>query len=120
MTTSLWLCKYQRTVAALAGITGVKLVRTVADHYYGSPTKIRVKRHSYCNSLTVHKTLETLASIEALERSDASVYDLISGANTVFTVNSGVGLEALLHGRPVVVTSECDYSYAAARAVLPN
>jgi len=42
--------------------------------------------------------------------SDASVHDLISGANAVFTVNSGVGLEALLHGRPVVVTGECDYS----------
>ncbi|MNF47300.1 Capsule polysaccharide biosynthesis protein [compost metagenome] len=98
------------TVAALAGIAGVELVRTVADHYYGSPTKVQVKRHPYCNSLTVQKTLETLASTSAIEMSDDSVHDLISGANAVFIMNSGVGLEALLHGRPVVVTGECDYS----------
>ncbi|MFL8991649.1 hypothetical protein Q8X48_28185 [Pseudomonas sp. QLc11A] len=98
------------TVAALAGIAGVELVHTVADHYYGSPTKVRVKRHPYCNSLTVQKTLEALASTGAFEMSDASVHDLISGANAVFIINSGVGVEALLHGRPVVVTGECDYS----------
>ena len=33
----------------------------------------------------------------------------------VFTANSGVGLEALIHGRPVVVSGDCEYAYAAAR-----
>ncbi|HDS1736315.1 capsule biosynthesis protein [Pseudomonas sp. BP8] len=100
------------TVAALAYVTGAELVQTVAEHYRGSKTKVRVKRHPYCNSMTVQNTLETLLKSNAIEISDASVHDLISGAKAVFTVNSGVGLEALLHGRPVVVTGECDYSYA--------
>lgn len=100
------------TVAALAEITGIELVRTVAEHYFGSSTKVRVKRHPYCNSMSVQKTLESLCASGAIEISDASVHDLIAGAKAVFTVNSGVGLEALLHGRPVIVTGECDYSYA--------
>ncbi|UVL68188.1 capsule biosynthesis protein [Pseudomonas sp. B21-031] len=100
------------TVAALAYVTGSELVKTVAEHYLGSKTKVRVKRHPYCNSMTVQHTLDALLEANAIEISDASVHDLISGARTVFTVNSGVGLEALLHGRPVVVTGECDYSYA--------
>ncbi|NBF16474.1 capsule biosynthesis protein [Pseudomonas sp. Fl4BN2] len=102
------------TVAALAAITGAELVRTVAEYYAGTTTKVRVKRHPYCNSMTVQKTLEALSSSGAIEMSNASVHDLISGAKAVFTVNSGVGLEALLHRRPVVVTGECDYSYAVA------
>jgi tetratricopeptide (TPR) repeat protein len=100
------------TVAALAEITGIELVRTVAEHYFGSSTKVRVKRHPYCNSMSVQKTLNSLTASGAIEMSDASVHDLIAGAKAVFTVNSGVGLEALLHGRPVIVTGECDYSYA--------
>ncbi|EJN40119.1 capsule polysaccharide export protein [Pseudomonas sp. GM84] len=100
------------TVAALAYVTGAELVKTVAEHYLGSTTKVRVKRHPYCNSMTVQKTLDTLLKAEAIEISDASVHDLISGAKAVFTVNSGVGLEALLHSRPVIVTGDCDYAYA--------
>jgi len=100
------------TVAALAYITGAELVKSVAEHYLGTNTKVRVKRHPYCNSMTVQKTLDALLQAEAIEISDASVHDLISGAKAVFTVNSGVGLEALLHSRPVIVTGECDYAYA--------
>jgi tetratricopeptide (TPR) repeat protein len=100
------------TVAALAEIKGTELVRIVAEHYLGSSTKVRVKRHPYCNSMSVQKTLDSLSASGAIELSDDSVHDLIAGAKAVFTVNSGVGLEALLHGRPVIVTGECDYSYA--------
>lgn len=100
------------TVAALAYVTGADLVKTVAEHYRGSTTKVRVKRHPYCNSMTVQRTLDTLLEAGAIEISDASVHDLISGAKAVFTVNSGVGLEALLHSRPVIVTGDCDYAYA--------
>ncbi|MNP27298.1 Capsule polysaccharide biosynthesis protein [compost metagenome] len=102
------------TVAALAYITGAELVQTVAEHYLHTGVKVRVKRHPYCNSMTVQKTLDNLVKAGAIEISDASVHDLIADAKAVFTVNSGVGLEALLHQKPVVVTGDCDYSYAVA------
>ena len=102
------------TVAALAEISGVDLVSTVAEHFAGTNTKVRVKRHPYCNSMSVQRTLKDLSKRGIIELSDASVHDLISGAKSVFTVNSEVGLEALLHGRPVVITGEADYAYAVA------
>lgn len=101
-------------VASLAYISGVNLVRTVAEFYEGTSTKVIVKRHPYCNSKTIQSTLEELNIANKIQISTASVHDLISGAKTVFTVNSGVGLEALLHKKPVVVTGSCDYAYAVA------
>lgn len=101
-------------VASLAYISGVNLVRAVAEFYDGSSTKVIVKRHPYCNSKTIQSTLEKLSLANKIQISTASVHDLISGAQTVFTVNSGVGLEALLHKKPVVVTGSCDYAYAVA------
>lgn len=101
-------------VASLAYISGVDLVRTVAEFYEGTSTKVIVKRHPYCNSKTIQSTLEQLSLDKKIQISTASVHDLISGAQTVFTVNSGVGLEALLHKKTVVVTGSCDYAYAVA------
>lgn len=40
---------------------------------------------------------------------EASVHDLIANAAAVYTLNSGVGFEALLHGKPVVTFGRADY-----------
>lgn len=100
------------TVASLAFVDGLTLVETIANHYTKTSTKVIVKRHPYCNSKSVESTLKRLASQSKIILSNASVHDLISNAKTVYTVNSGVGLEALLHKKPVVVTGHCDYAYA--------
>jgi hypothetical protein len=42
----------------------------------------------------------------------ANVHDLISKALGVFTINSGVGFESLIHGKPVVTFGNCDYRWA--------
>jgi hypothetical protein len=47
--------------------------------------------------------------------SDASVHDLIAHSKAVFTINSGVGLEALIAGRPVAVFGMAEYDSAAVR-----
>lgn len=100
------------TVASLAYVDGIALVTAVAEHYKNSPTTVIVKRHPYCNSKSVERCLTDLQSSSRVVLSNASVHDLISNAKMVFTVNSGVGLEALLHKKPVIVTGECDYAYA--------
>lgn len=41
--------------------------------------------------------------------SEAHVYDLIANATGVYTVNSGVGFEALLHIKPVVTFGRVEY-----------
>jgi hypothetical protein len=42
---------------------------------------------------------------------NANVHDLISRARGVFTINSGVGFESLIHGKPVVTFGDCDYKW---------
>lgn len=43
------------------------------------------------------------------EGHDASVHDLIEGSAAVYTINSGVGFEAILHGKPVVTFGRSEY-----------
>lgn len=43
---------------------------------------------------------------------NVSVHDLLQKCSWVYTVNSGVGFEALLHEKPVVVFGECEYDSA--------
>lgn len=45
----------------------------------------------------------------------ASVHDLIEHSDAIFTINSGVGFEAMLHGKPVVAFGRVDYDAAVIR-----
>lgn len=40
---------------------------------------------------------------------DANIHEIIPGAERVYTCNSGVGLESLLHLKTVITTGDCDY-----------
>lgn len=44
---------------------------------------------------------------------DGNIHDLIAGAMAVYTINSGVGFEALLHGKRVVTFGRCEYDAVA-------
>jgi len=45
-----------------------------------------------------------------------NVHDLISASRGVFTINSGVGFESLIHGKPVVTFGNSDYKWVTFRA----
>lgn len=48
--------------------------------------------------------------------SEAHVYDLITHATGIYTLNSGVGFEALLHLKPVVTFGKVEYDCVSFRA----
>ena len=50
-----------------------------------------------------------------LEHHVASIHDLIENAEAVYTINSGAGLEAVLHGKPVVTFGRAEYDGVAIR-----
>src|SRR5690606_11683009 len=81
-------------VASLAFIDGLTLVRTLVEVYEGTGVHIVVKRHPYCQSPTVRRTLRRLERQGKILLSNASIHTLIERAEAVYTVNSGVGLEA--------------------------
>lgn len=99
-------------VAQLAFVDMLSLLEAVARSYAGSGTKVVVKRHPYCTSPKVADTLARLEAEGLAIISNASIHSLIRGAERVYTVNSGVGLESLLHEKPVVVSGKCEYMYA--------
>ncbi len=45
-----------------------------------------------------------------------NVHDLVRWSKGVFAINSGVGFESLIHGKPVVNLGDCDYKWATFRA----
>ena len=84
----------------------------MVKHYEKTDIKVVVKRHPYCNSLSLERIVKELEEEKLIELSSSSIHSLIKGANVVFTVNSGVGLESLMHLKPVVISGEAEYSYA--------
>jgi hypothetical protein len=51
---------------------------------------------------------------------DVSIHDVIPHARAVVVVNSGTGMETLLHKRPVVTFGRCEYDCVSNRATTDN
>lgn len=61
-------------------------------------------------------SFEILADGRNVFWSEAHVYDLITHATGVYTLNSGVGFEALLHIKPIVTFGRVEYDCVSFRA----
>lgn len=63
---------------------------------------------------------ETHAWLRQQERNDpririvaANIHDIIAAADVVVTINSAVGIEAMIHGKPVVLCGHSDFHHCA-------
>jgi len=75
-----------------------------------------VKRHPYCESRLTRAALAwATAGNPYCIQSDASVSRLLAGARSVIVANSGVGLEALVHRKPVHAFASSEYALATRR-----
>ncbi len=100
-------------VAQLAWFSAIEMLETLIDFYGKTRTKIVVKSHPFCRSTQMQTALDAMESVGSIIRTHNSIHTIIRGADAVFTVNSGVGLESLIHGKVVVVVGACDYTYGA-------
>ncbi len=103
-------------VAKLGWMSGIELLESVVAHYRGTEMKVVVKRHPFCRSIKVQKCLLALESTGEIIQTDDSIHSILKDAEVVFAVNSGVGLESLVHGKTVIVSGACDYCYATKTA----
>lgn len=69
-----------------------------------------VKRHPKCTTPAVTELLSELATRPHVELRPDSIHDLLPAADRVVVINSGVGLESLVHGRPTLTFGDCDYA----------
>ncbi|MCD4654939.1 hypothetical protein K8T06_13515 [bacterium] len=121
------------SVLTLSTLTPYQLCNLIIEKTAGSPYSVVVKQHPRdpnslkTGLLSESSQIEQFAGFSTLRRNieegkcflkNLSIHDLISGAEAVITVNSGVGLESLLHRKPVFIWGKSLYNYAA--VTLPN
>lgn len=98
-------------VQALAHLPMLEMLAEVAETCRMRNLALVVKRHPRCNSSEVTKALAE----GNFQLSEASIHDLISRSSAVCVVNSSVGAEALLHGKPVYVFGQSEYQHVCFR-----
>jgi hypothetical protein len=99
-------------VAELAWIPLLRLVTFLAKELRPRGYQLVVKRHPKCRSDLISDYLNNLASCDGVFVMNNSIHTLIANATAVICVNSGVGFEALLHGKHVITTGRSEYQMA--------
>ena len=102
-------------VQALARLSMLEMLEEVAEVCRKRNIALVVKRHPRCKSAKVASVLAAGVKDGDFQLSDSSIHDLISRSSAVCVVNSGVGAEALLHGKPVYVFGASDYHHVCFR-----
>jgi capsule polysaccharide export protein KpsC/LpsZ len=68
-----------------------------------------IKQHPKCNNDELKNLLNKYCKKGKIILYNGSIHDAISKATTIYTINSGVGFEALLHLKPVITFGKSDY-----------
>lgn len=99
-----------RDVGETCHLTPRQLIKALQDR--DDPRPIVVKPHPK------EKTPETLEWLTRQARKDprlrvfiGNIHDLLSQADVVVTINSAVGIEAMLHEKPVVLCGDTDFHH---------
>jgi len=95
----------------LAWMSMLEMLDLVAYAFRNLPFKVVVKRHPLCNDAEVERKIQNLYESGLILTSEDSIHDLIKDCTAVFTVNSGVGSEALTYLKPVYTFGQCDYQF---------
>lgn len=109
------------SVAELAWLDALDVLEAASAASRELQQPLVVKKHPLCDSLAVEVKLQKLCSENPwLRVSRAHVRDLLAGASAVITANSGVGLEALIAGRPVYCFGTSEWSAVTHRLAAPE
>ncbi|MEQ1954026.1 hypothetical protein ABMA59_21695 [Mesorhizobium sp. CN2-181] len=102
-------------VLNLSSFTQVDVIRRLVDLSEAQMAKVVFKRHPHCKSKLIERALTWAAEHAHVRVSDASVHQLIPAARAVVVLNSGVGLEALIHGAAVYGLAASEYRHLTKR-----
>ncbi|MBX9750139.1 MAG: hypothetical protein K5Q68_11035 [Roseococcus sp.] len=75
--------------------------------------RLVLKRHPQCRAPEMAAFLRQMVDSQMAVSTTASIHDIIPRAQGVVTMNSGVGFEALLYEKPVVLLGRADYAEMA-------
>jgi hypothetical protein len=100
------------TVQQHAWIKTLEMTKTVVDNFRGTGVTVIVKRHPKCSDPRAKKLIRDLENEQHVKISTASIHSILPLVKAFFTVNSGVGSEALYYQIPIYVFGGCDYMHA--------
>lgn len=108
------------SVQQLANVPMLQMLDEVSETCRERGLRLIVKRHPLCRSKAIGDRIKRGLEAGEFVTSTASVHELIQGACAVCVVNSGVGLEALFHQKPVFVFGKSDYWHVCYRMKQPG
>jgi len=89
---------------------GLKLLHDAAELARENQVYLLVKRHPFCQSFAIEETITLLTESNPwVIRTNSNIHDLIRKSKSVITVNSGVGIEALIDGASVFCSGRCEW-----------
>ena len=91
------------TVMKLVYMNMNVFAQKIADLYRDTKYTVCVKTHPFN---------QRYFNIRGAVEATGSIHKLIAGATAVYTINSGGGFEALMHGKRVFTAGKCDYHWA--------
>lgn len=100
-------------VAVHNRIDPLKVLRAAAIAAWRQRKPLVVKRHPYCTSKRVELNLLAHRLNPYVWMTDASVTAILPACDAVLVGNSGVGLEAIVHGKPVYSFAKSEYAMAS-------
>ena len=92
-------------------LSQVEVLEQLQDLADGPDRRVVIKRHPKCESTTLAAALARVARNPWIDISEASVHRLLPASRAVLVANSGVGLEALIHGKPVFSMAASEYRH---------
>ena len=103
------LQKPQDETSLFARFTPQQIVAAALPWCAANNVRLVIKRHPFCHSKAIENWLGGLNDPQIVI-THGNVQDLIQDAKAVLTVNSSVGFEAMLNGKPTLNFGKAEYS----------
>lgn len=98
---------HDQSIQYFSDVEEIEVVKSLVDWARENNVAVVLKPHPA--NLKVMKQFEVFVDNLTVFWSTANVYDLIEYSTAVYTINSGVGFESLLHLKPVVTFGRAEY-----------
>lgn len=110
---------HDESLQLFSDIEEVKLVESLAHWANAQQRHIVFKEHP-ANLASMEPLRNAAPLSDFIHWSHASVHDLIREASAIYTMNSGVGFEALFYERPIVTFARAEYDVITIKGALDN
>ncbi|WP_083921135.1 hypothetical protein [Hahella ganghwensis] len=98
---------HDQSIEYFSDIDEIELVSCLVEWARSHKVNLVLKPHPA--NRKAMEVFRTLVDNTSIYWSEAHIHDLISNCTAVFTINSGVGFEALMHVKPVVTFGRVEY-----------